>query len=65
MVRLDGGIGRRGGLKIRFPRGSGGSTPPLGTIFRVPLFRGAFFAVLLNCGYKKTLQKEGFEKVVP
>ena len=28
----DGGIGRRAGFKIRFPRGSEGSTPSPGTI---------------------------------
>lgn len=29
--RPGGGIGRRCGLKIRFPKGSGGSSPPPGT----------------------------------
>ena len=31
LLRLDGGIGRRAGLKHPFPRGSAGSTPALGT----------------------------------
>ena len=31
MVCPDGGIGRRAGFKIRFPRGSEGSTPSPGT----------------------------------
>ncbi len=29
----SGGIGRRGGFKIRFPQGSGGSSPFSGTTF--------------------------------
>src|SRR5262245_35816949 len=29
--RQSGGTGRRGGLKIRSPKGDGGSTPPSGT----------------------------------
>ena len=29
--------GRRGGLKIRFPQGSGGSNPFLGTILPPPI----------------------------
>ena len=32
IVRPDGGIGRRAGLKIQFPQGSVGSTPSPGTI---------------------------------
>ncbi len=28
----DGGTGRRAGFKIRFPKGSGGSIPPPGTM---------------------------------
>lgn len=40
--RLDGGIGRRAGLKHPFPRGSAGSTPELGTI-KIQAVRLGFF----------------------
>lgn len=42
LPRLDGGIGRRAGLKHPFPRGSAGSTPALGTI-RIQAVRLGFF----------------------
>ena len=32
--RPDGGTGRRGGLKIRLLKGSGGSIPPLGRLIK-------------------------------
>ena len=31
----SGGIGRRSGLKIRWPQGRGGSSPPLGTLLQI------------------------------
>ena len=38
----DGGIGRRAGFKIQFPRGSEGSTPSPGTISNQNRFDGSF-----------------------
>ena len=47
----DGGIGRRSGLKIRWPQGRGGSSPPLGTTPKVAWIVGLGGIASRNAGF--------------